>query len=94
VLIAIYAIVSLHSQVMSISIFNALNFSDWSEQVQFHLGVLDLDMVFHVVKPVAITDVSSTEEKIHYKALGSLMFMRMSIASNIKLAFLKTKSVK
>jgi len=38
------------------------------EQVsQFHLGVLDLDMVFHVVKPAAIIDVSSTEEKIHYK---------------------------
>jgi len=32
------------------------------------LGVLRLDMVFHGVKPAAITDVSNTEEKIHYKA--------------------------
>jgi len=30
--------------------------------------VLALDMVFHVVKPATITDVSSTKEKIHYKA--------------------------
>ena len=67
-LIAIYVLVSLHTQVMFVLIFNRLNFSDWSEQVHFHLGVLDLDMVFHVVKFVAITDVSSIEEKIHYKA--------------------------
>jgi len=31
---------------MSVPVFNGLNFSDWSEQVQFHLGVLDLDTVF------------------------------------------------
>jgi len=68
VLIAIYVLVSLHTQVMFVLIFNRLKFSDWSEQVHFHLGVLDLDMVFHVVKFVAITDVSSIEEKIHYKA--------------------------
>jgi len=41
---------SLHSQAMYVSVFNGLNFSDWSEQVQFHLGVLDLDTVFHVEK--------------------------------------------
>jgi len=35
---------------MSVPVFNGLNFSDWSEQVQFHLGMLDLDMVFHVEK--------------------------------------------
>jgi len=52
---------------MSVPIFNELNFSDWSEQVEFHLSVLDLDMVFHGLKPAAIIDVSSIEEKIHYK---------------------------
>jgi len=58
---------SLHSQAMFVPVFNGLNFSDWSEQVQFHLGVLDLDTVFHFEKPAAITDASSTEEKTHYK---------------------------
>ena len=76
-----------------------MNFPDWSEQVQFHLGVLDLDLAFQVEKPVAITDASSNEEKAHYKAWArsnrlNLMFMRMSIASNIKSAFSKTDEAK
>jgi len=66
-----------------------LNFPDWSEQVQFHLGVLDLDLALLVEKPAAITDASSNEEKAHYKAWArsnrlSLMFMKISITSNIK----------
>ncbi|RVW36528.1 hypothetical protein CK203_072903 [Vitis vinifera] len=31
-------------------------FSDWSEQVQFHLGVLDLDLALRTEKPPAITE--------------------------------------
>jgi len=45
VLIAVFVPVSLHSQVMSVSVFNGLNFFYWSEQVQFHLGVLDFFML-------------------------------------------------
>ncbi|XP_029128951.1 uncharacterized protein LOC114916436 [Cajanus cajan] len=91
--------VSLHSHAMSVPVFNGLNFSDWSEQVQFHLGVLDLDLAIQVEKPAAITDDSSNEEKTHYKAWEksnrlSLMFMRMSIANNIKSALPKTESAK
>ena len=44
-LIAVFVPVSLHSQVMSVSVFNGLNFFYWSEQVQFHLGVLDFFML-------------------------------------------------
>ena len=60
--------------------------------------MLDLDLAFQVEKP-AITDASSNEEKAHYKAWGrsnklSLMFMRMSIASNIKSALPKTDNAK
>ena len=36
--------VSLHSQATSVIKFNGFNFSKWCEQVQFHLGVLDLDL--------------------------------------------------
>jgi len=42
VLIAIFISVSLHLHAPSIPVFNGLNYFDWSEQVQFHLGVLDL----------------------------------------------------
>jgi len=64
VLIAIYALVSLHWQVMSILIFKELNFSDSSEQVQFHLGVLDLDIIFHVVKPAFFRQVYRVKNNI------------------------------
>ncbi|KAJ1404466.1 Retrovirus-related Pol polyprotein from transposon TNT 1-94 [Sesbania bispinosa] len=68
---------------MSVPVFNGLNFYDLSEQVQFHLGVLDLDLAFQVEKPAVVTDASSNEEKAHYKAWEksnrlSLMFMRMT----------------
>ena len=76
-----------------------MNFPDWSEQVQFHLGVLDLDLAFQVEKLSAITDASSNEEKSHHKAWErsnrlSLMFMRMSIISNIKSSLSKTDNAK
>ncbi|XP_019236491.1 PREDICTED: uncharacterized protein LOC109222002 [Nicotiana attenuata] len=57
--------------------------------VQFHLGVMDLDLALLNDKPTAITDTSSADEKSFHKAWErsnklSLMFMRMSIANNIK----------
>ena len=47
---------------------SSLNFFDESEKVQFHLGVLDLDLVIRIEKPTDITDDSSNEEKAHYMA--------------------------
>ena len=91
--------VSLHSHASSVPLFNGLNFSDWWEQVQFHLGVLDLDLALQVEKPAAITDKSSTEEKALHKAWErsnrlSLMFMRMTVANNIKSTLTTTESAK
>nr|KYP43549.1 hypothetical protein KK1_034976 [Cajanus cajan] len=90
---------SLNSLVASIPIFNGLNFSYWNEQVQFHLGVLDLDLAILEEKPATITDSSSNEEKSYYKAWEKsnrlcLMFMRMIIADSIKTALPKTESAK
>ena len=61
--------------------------------------MLDLDLTLLVEKSAATTDASSNEEKAHYKAWVrsnrlSLMFMRMSIASNIKSALPKTDDAK
>ena len=81
--------ISLHSQASSIVKFNGLNFHEWSEQIQFHLGVLDLDSALLYDKPAAITDSSNDDERFFHNAWEksnrlSLMFMRMTIANNIK----------
>ncbi|KAG8378895.1 hypothetical protein BUALT_Bualt07G0032100 [Buddleja alternifolia] len=60
--------VSLHSHATSVTVFNGLNFSEWREQVNFHLGVLDLDLALLEEKPTDITDESSDTEKLKLKA--------------------------
>jgi hypothetical protein len=48
---------------------NGTNFSDWKEQVQFHLGVLDLDITLYEFEKLLVpTDTSNAEEKDLYKA--------------------------
>ncbi|XP_074562538.1 uncharacterized protein LOC141819065, partial [Curcuma longa] len=86
-------------QFPSVTVFNGLNFSEWNEQVNFHLGVLDLDFALLKEKPTAITDSSSEEEKSKYKIWErsnrlSLMFMRMTIANNIKTTIPQTENAK
>ena len=81
------------------SIFNGLNFSNWNEQVQFHLGVLHLDLAILEEKFATITDASSNEEKAHYKAWErsnrlNLMFMRMTVADSIKIDLPKIDNAK
>ena len=55
--------VALYSQVSFVVKFNGLNYSDWFEQIQFHLGVLNLDLVLLTERPVVITNESSAEKK-------------------------------
>ncbi|XP_022895207.1 uncharacterized protein LOC111409386 [Olea europaea var. sylvestris] len=91
--------VSLHSHASSVPLFNGLNFSDWCEQVQFNLGVLDLDLALQVEKPADLTDESSADERSIHKTWErsnklSLMFMRMTLAKNIKSTIPKTENAK
>lgn len=65
---------------MSVIKFNGLNFNEWSEQFQFHLGVLDLDLALLSDKPEDLNDKSTAEQKSSHKAWErsnrlSLMFM-------------------
>ena len=88
-----------HSHFSYVSVFNGLNFSEWSEQIHFYLGVMDLDLALQVKKPVDITVLITAEEKNHYKTWErsnrlSLMYMRMSIANNIKTTLPKTDNAK
>nr|XP_016442581.1 PREDICTED: uncharacterized protein LOC107767991 [Nicotiana tabacum] len=91
--------IPLHSHASSVTVFNGLNFSEWHEQVQFHLSVMDLDLALLNDKLTAITDASSSDEKSFHKAWErsnslSLMFMRMSIANNIKSTIPQTESAR
>ena len=52
--------------------FNGTNFLEWNEQVQFHLGVLDLDLALRIEKHADITDLSSTKGKTYYKKLEKI----------------------
>ena len=65
--IYIFAVVSLHSHASAVTIFNGLNFSEWREQVNFYLGVLDLDLALLEEKPADITDTHSEAEKSKHK---------------------------
>ena len=59
--------VALHSQPLSVVMFNGLNYPDWSEQVLFHLSVQDLDLVLLTERPAAITNESNAEERSSHK---------------------------
>ena len=56
-----FAVISLQSHASSVTVFNGLNFSEWHEQLQFHLGVMDLDLALLNDKPTAITDVDQSD---------------------------------
>jgi len=60
---------------------------------------LDIDLVIRIEKHAAITDDSNNKEKAQYMAWEksnrlSLMFIRMSIANNIKSALPQTENAK
>ncbi|XP_037497166.1 uncharacterized protein LOC119371323 [Jatropha curcas] len=89
---------SLHSLASAITTFDGSNFSEWYERVQFSLGVLDLDMALLNEKPPKVTIESTIKEAEHSKAWIrsnrlSLMFMRMTIAANIKTSLPQTEIV-
>ncbi|XP_062020710.1 uncharacterized protein LOC133737104 [Rosa rugosa] len=91
--------VSLHSHASSIPVLNGLNFSEWCEQIQFHLGVLDMDSALQTEKPAALTNESTDEEKVFHKAWEksnrlSIMLMRMTIANNIMTTLPKAEIAK
>ena len=84
-----FVAISLHTHVSTAIVFNGLNFFEWREQVNFHLGVLDLDLALLEEKLVDITDTSSEAEKLNHKAWNKsnrlcLSFMRRTITNNIK----------
>ncbi|XP_047183100.1 uncharacterized protein LOC124849235, partial [Vigna umbellata] len=80
--------------------FNGLNYADWSKQIQFQLGVLDLDMAIMMDEMHATITVTSTDdekslhEAWHRSNRLSLNLMRMSMAENVKPYMPKTENAK
>ena len=62
-----FATISLHSHAYVVTVFNGLNFFECCEQVNFHLGVLDLDLTLLEEKLVDITNTSSETKKLNHK---------------------------
>ena len=48
--------------------FNGLNYAEWSEQVQFQLGVMSLDMAIVSDRLEALTEDSTDAQKTHFEA--------------------------
>ncbi|CAA7057560.1 unnamed protein product [Microthlaspi erraticum] len=83
----------------AVPILNGNNFSEWKENVEFTLGVLDLDLALRKEEPNPLTNISTEEAKAFHKAWEkanrlSMMFLRMTIASNIKTSLPNVDKVK
>ncbi|KAK4726697.1 hypothetical protein R3W88_031614 [Solanum pinnatisectum] len=94
-----FVVIPLHLHASSVTVFNGLNFSEWHEQIQFHLGVMDLDLALLNDKSTVITNKSSGDEKSFHKSWEhsnglSLMSMRMIVANNIKSTIPQTESAR
>ena len=79
--------------------FNGLNYADWSEQIQFQLGVMDLDLAIVSDMPAAITETSTEANRSIYEAWErsnslSLNLIKMTLAENVKPAMPKMDNAK
>ena len=76
--------------------FNGLNYVDWSEQIQFQLGCMELDLAIVTdEKHAAITETSTEEDKSYYEAWVKsnrlcLNLMRLTMTENVKPSMPKT----
>ena len=83
---------SLHSLASGMTVFDGSNFSEWYERVQFSLGVLDLDLALITDKPPEATPEQVEQSKAWARSNRlSLVFMRMTIANNIKTSLPQTE---
>ncbi|XP_031276888.1 uncharacterized protein LOC116135327 [Pistacia vera] len=73
----------------SIIKFNEFNYNEWSEQVEYHLGVQNLDLALMTEKPADLTENNTDEERSFHKKWErsnrlSLKYLRMTVVSEIK----------
>ena len=85
--------------VQSVMTFNGLNFTEWHEQVQFALGSMNFEDAILTEKPAALNDKIRVEEKAlmagwEKQNRMALMFLKMTVASNVKILLPTTDSAK
>ncbi|XP_031257536.1 uncharacterized protein LOC116115537 [Pistacia vera] len=79
--------------------FNGFNYNEWSEQVEYYLGIQNLDLALMTKKPIDLTKNNTDEERSFHKEWErlnrlSLKFLRMTMASEIKTSFPATEYAK
>ncbi|XP_031265980.1 uncharacterized protein LOC116124392 [Pistacia vera] len=76
--------------------FNGFNYNEWSEQVEYYLGVQNLDLALMTEKPADLTENSTNEERPFHKEWErsnrlSLKYLRMTMVSEIKISLPTTE---
>ena len=94
-----FAVINTFSLGNGVVKFNGLNYAEWSEQIQFQLGVLYLDEALINDKPATINKKSSHDDKSYFEAWErsnrlALNLMKMTVVENIKPSMPKTNSAK
>ncbi|XP_031265981.1 uncharacterized protein LOC116124393 [Pistacia vera] len=69
--------------------FNGFSYNEWSEQVEYYLGVQNFDLALMTEKPADLTENNTDEEMYFYKEWErlnrlSLKYLRMTVVSEIK----------
>ena len=69
--------------------FNGLNYNNWSEQIRFHLGAMNLDVALVLEKPTTIIEESSEDDRDFMGTWEqsnrlSLSLMKLMMAENVK----------
>lgn len=80
----------MYSRASGIKTLNGSNFYEWYEQIQFILGVMDLNLALLIEKPGKIIDANSTKDDVcvikawNRSNMLNLMLITMTVANNIK----------
>lgn len=93
------ALLSLLASGSTVVKLNRLNYVEWSEHIQFTLGIMGIDEAIMKVEPPAITETSSEDDNALYESWEwsnrlSLNLMRISMAENINPSMPKTENAR
>ncbi|XP_060965479.1 uncharacterized protein LOC133034412 [Cannabis sativa] len=79
---------SVNNNNASIHILNASNYKTWKRDVEFTLGIMDMDLCLREEKPAELTDSSTAAERTHHaqwekSSRLSLLTMKRSIPEHL-----------
>ena len=88
-LLSVSTMSAISANISSIPKLNNSNFKNWKEHVMTVLGCLDLDHVFRLDRPAALTNESTPDQKSAYEEWErsnrvSLGMMKLTIPESVK----------